>query len=72
MSHASRRAALRGLLRTADVEAMLVTDLVNIRYLSGFSGSNAALLVHVDGDAASRFATDGRYATQSGIQVPDL
>ena len=72
MSHASRRAALRGLLRAADVEALLVTDLVNVRYLSGFTGSNASLLVHVDGDAASRFLTDGRYATQSVTEVPDL
>ena len=27
---------------------MLVTDLVNVRYLSGFTGSNAALLVFAD------------------------
>jgi Xaa-Pro aminopeptidase len=70
--HASRRAALRGLLRAADVEALLVTDLVNVRYLTGFTGSNASLLVHVDGDAASRFCTDGRYVTQSAVEVPDL
>jgi Xaa-Pro aminopeptidase len=57
----SRRAALRLLLRAAEVDALLVTDLVNIRYLTGFTGSNAALLVHADGDAASRFCTDGRY-----------
>ena len=70
--HAFRRAALRGLLRAADVEALLVTDLVNVRYLTGFTGSNASLLVHVDGDAASRFCTDGRYVTQSAVEVPDL
>jgi Xaa-Pro aminopeptidase len=69
---ASRRAALRGLLRAADVEALLVTDLVNVRYLTGFTGSNAALLVHAAGDGASRFCTDGRYTTQSAGEVPDL
>jgi Xaa-Pro aminopeptidase len=69
---ASRRAALRGLLRAADIEALLVTDLVNVRYLTGFTGSNASLLVHVDGDATSRFLTDGRYDTQSAAEVPDL
>ena len=72
MSHASRRAALRGLLRAVDVEALLVTDLVNVRYLTGFTGSNATLLLHVDGDAASRFCTDGRYATQSAAEVREL
>jgi Xaa-Pro aminopeptidase len=72
VTHASRRAALRGLLRAADVEALLVTDLVNVRYLTGFTGSNASLLVHVDGDAASRFCTDGRYRTQAAVEVPDL
>jgi Xaa-Pro aminopeptidase len=72
VSHATRRAALRGLLRAADVEALLVTDLVNVRYLTGFTGSNASLLLHVDGDVLSRFCTDGRYTTQSAVQVPDL
>jgi Xaa-Pro aminopeptidase len=72
VSHATRRAALRGLLRAADVEALLVTDLINVRYLTGFTGSNASLLLHVDGDRASRFCTDGRYATQSASEVPDL
>ena len=72
MAHASRRAALRGLLRAADVDALLVTDLVNIRYLTGFTGSNAALLVHAHGEPLSRFCTDGRYATQAAVEVPDL
>ena len=35
---AARRAALRALLPAADVDALLVTDLVNIRYLTGFTG----------------------------------
>ena len=48
------RRALRALLPRRGVDALLVTDLVNIRYLTGFTGSNAALLVHVDGDARSR------------------
>ncbi|OZM78212.1 Xaa-Pro peptidase family protein [Pseudonocardia sp. MH-G8] len=73
---ARRRAALRALLPAVDggagVDALLVSDLVNIRYLTGFTGSNAALLVHADGDAASRFCTDGRYRTQAAAQVPDL
>ena len=68
---AARRAALRALLPTG-VDALLVTDLVNVRYLTGFTGSNAALLVHVDGDAQSRLCTDGRYRAQVAAEVPDL
>jgi Xaa-Pro aminopeptidase len=50
---------------------MLVTDLINVRYLSGFTGSNAALLVFADGHGAV-LATDGRYRTQAAQQAPDL
>ena len=49
---------------------MLVTRLVNVRYLSGFTGSNAALLIRAD-DETPVLATDGRYRTQAGQQVPD-
>ena len=67
-----RRDALRALLPAAGVDALLVTDLVNVRYLTGFTGSNAALLVHADGDAKSRLCTDGRYRAQVAAEVPDL
>ena len=50
---------------------MLVTDLINVRYLSGFTGSNAALLMFADGDGAV-LATDGRYRTQAARQSPDV
>jgi Xaa-Pro aminopeptidase len=72
MSCSARRAALRALLPGAGADALLVTDLVNVRYLTGFTGSNAALLVHADGDGASRLCTDGRYRTQAAAEVPDL
>jgi Xaa-Pro aminopeptidase len=69
---ASRRAALRRALQPLGVDALLVTDLINVRYLTGFTGSNAALLVHASGDGRSRFCTDGRYREQSAVEVPDL
>jgi Xaa-Pro aminopeptidase len=53
------------------VDAMLVSDLVNVRYLSGFTGSNAALLVFA-GDTPTVLATDARYRTQAARQAPDL
>jgi len=70
MTHAGRRALLRARLADLDVPAALVTRLVNVRYLTGFTGSNAALLVAADGRDV--LATDGRYATQSAQQAADL
>jgi len=70
--HDRRRGALRTLLHQNGVDALLVTDLLNIRYLTGFTGSNAALLLHAGGDAKTLFCTDGRYTTQSAVEVPDL
>ena len=70
MAEALRRDALRGLLRERDLDALLVVDLLNIRYLTGFTGSNAALLITVDGDDI--FCTDGRYTLQAQRQVPDM
>jgi Xaa-Pro dipeptidase len=67
--HAERRDRLRAALTDAGHEAALVTRLVNVRYLTGFSGSNGALLV-TPTDAV--LATDGRYVTQSAAQAPDV
>ena len=49
---------------------MLVSDLVNVRYLSGFTGSNAALLIRTESETPV-LATDGRYRTQAAAQAPD-
>jgi Xaa-Pro aminopeptidase len=38
-----RRDRLRRRMEAAELDAMLVTDLVNVRKLTGFTGSNAAL-----------------------------
>ncbi|AYF74412.1 aminopeptidase P family protein [Nocardia yunnanensis] len=72
--HALRRANLRNLLVENRIDALLVTDLINIRYLTGFTGSNAALLVYAWDSSEDRtiICTDGRYITQVGVQVPDL
>ena len=48
MTISQRRDRLRARLVAAELDAMLVTDLVNVRYLSGFTGSNAALLIRAD------------------------
>ncbi|MEP6696010.1 MAG: aminopeptidase P family protein [Pseudonocardiales bacterium] len=70
MSAADRRDLLRHRLAALDAPAALVTRLVNVRYLTGFTGSNAALLVCADGTDV--LATDGRYTTQAAQQAPDI
>ncbi|ORX02319.1 X-Pro dipeptidase [Mycobacterium triplex] len=71
MTHSHRRDNLKSQIGAKGLDAMLVTDLINVRYLSGFSGSNGALLVFAD-DREAILATDGRYRTQAAAQAPDL
>jgi Xaa-Pro aminopeptidase len=54
------------LLPDAGVDAMLVTNLVNVRYLTGFTGSNGVALV---GPLHRAFATDFRYVEQAADEV---
>ncbi|MEN3538579.1 aminopeptidase P family protein [Microbispora sp. ZYX-F-249] len=72
MTHASRRARLAAALPEHDTAAVLVTWPVNVRYLTGLSSSNAAVLVTGTGEAA--LATDSRYletaeAVCEGVEV---
>ncbi|MGO1950627.1 MAG: M24 family metallopeptidase [Mycobacteriaceae bacterium] len=57
-----RREKVAAAVKDAGHENLLVSDLKNIRYLTGFSGSNAAVLLSSDGSAT--IVTDGRYDTQ--------
>src|SRR5688500_9670518 len=63
---AGRIDRLRELFPEAGVDALFVTRLVNIRYLTGFTGSAALLLV---GPEEVLFVTDGRYKDQSADQL---
>ncbi|MCW1959954.1 MAG: Xaa-Pro peptidase family protein [Mycobacterium sp.] len=71
MTHCQRRERLAACLAVEGLDALLVSDLVNVRYLTGFTGSNAALLVFAD-DTPPVLATDSRYRTQAARQAPDL
>ncbi|MFM9032736.1 MAG: M24 family metallopeptidase [Mycobacterium sp.] len=71
MTHCQRRGRLASCLAADELDAVLVSDLVNVRYLTGFTGSNAALLVFGD-DTPDVLATDSRYRTQAARQAPDL
>ncbi len=61
-----RAERLSELLPDAGVEVMLVTNLVNVRYLTGYTGSNGIALV---GPHVRRFVTDFRYVEQSAAEV---
>jgi Xaa-Pro aminopeptidase len=66
MQVAGRVDRLRDRLDAAGCDALLVTKLVNIRYLTGFTGSAALVLVTAD---EVLFVTDGRYRDQSHDQL---
>jgi len=68
--HNARRARLAALVAERDAGALLVTRLVNVRYLTGLASSNAALLVRADGPAV--LATDARYAGTAAETAGDL
>ncbi|MDQ4144052.1 MAG: Xaa-Pro peptidase family protein [Actinomycetota bacterium] len=68
MDHGRRLASAVGLLDAEEVDALLVTDPVNVRYLTGFTGTNGQVLVTRSG---ATFLTDARYEAQAGVVVRD-
>jgi Xaa-Pro aminopeptidase len=62
----ARQAALRAAVAAAELDGLLVTHLPNIRYLTGFTGSAAVLLVAAEG---AILISDFRYAAQAPIEV---
>ena len=66
---AARVAALRDGLTAAHVDALVLTSLPNVRYLTGFSGTSALLLVT---QRDVHFITDFRYDTQVRDEVGAL
>jgi Xaa-Pro aminopeptidase len=67
---ADRRRRAVEALAGLGAEGLLVTTLVNVRYLTGFTGSNGALVLAADGTGT--FLTDGRYRDQAVYEVPNL
>lgn len=64
----SRRSRLKSFFEDNALDAILFTNLTNIRYLCGFSGSEGALLLTRE-DAW--FLCDSRYTTQAAEEVYD-
>jgi len=69
MDVAARVPRLQALLGEAGCDALLVTSITNIRYLTGFSGSAALVAVPAAGSEAMVFVTDGRYGDQAADQL---
>jgi Xaa-Pro aminopeptidase len=57
------------LIPDLEIDALLITSLPNVRYLSGFTGSNGQILLMKD---HGTFLTDSRYAEQSRHEVVEL
>jgi Xaa-Pro aminopeptidase len=71
-AQAARTLRVVELLRERELDVLLVGELVNLRYLTGFTGSNGLALIATGAGRRPRFLTDFRYATQSAEQVPEL
>ena len=61
-----RAERLAVLLPAEEIDVVLVSDLVNVRYLTGYDGSNGIALI---GPRTRAFATDFRYVEQAAAQV---
>ena len=62
----NRQSNLKNVLAEKGLDGILITNLTNIRYISGFTGSAASCLITMDGQY---FISDGRYIEQSKSQV---
>ena len=76
MSLILRRKRAAAATKAAGVEALLVTHLPDVRWLSGFTGSNAALVLDSGrkGRTAGRAVlfTDGRYTAQAKAEAAGM
>jgi Xaa-Pro aminopeptidase len=64
-----RLARLRAALTAKELPALLVTAEANVRYLSGFTGSNGTLVIDAE---RALLLTDFRYLAQAAQQAPQF
>ncbi len=62
----SRPGRLEAAVVGSEVDALLVSDLSNVEYLTGFTGTNGACLV---GDGIRTFFTDFRYSDRAAAEI---
>ncbi len=68
-TYSSRRADLVSRLTSSEESGLVVTKLSDIRWLTGFTGSSACVVVF---DGSVTLFTDGRYTEQSLLECPDI
>ena len=71
IDYLSRRNRLREHIAGLNLAALVVTTPSNVRYLSGFTGSNGSVVVGTSA-GHDRLSTDFRYYTQADAQCRDL
>jgi Xaa-Pro aminopeptidase len=69
MPHAARRRSLARQLKPLALDALLVSNPVNVTYLTGFTGEASYLIV---GRARQLLVTDGRFTGQLADECPGL
>ena len=62
MDYERRIGKVQALLADHEIDALLVTNLTNVSYLTGLSGTNGQMLLDSRG---AQFFTDGRYAARA-------
>jgi Xaa-Pro aminopeptidase len=72
VSEKARRKLAAAAARKARVQALLVTHLPDVRWLCGFTGSNAAVVLPANGTARPVLVTDGRYTEQAKDETDGL
>ena len=68
MSFKNRINCLKQEISQKNLDGIYITNLTNVRYLTGFTGSAGSVLIL---DNEQHFFTDGRYIEQSKEQVKD-
>ena len=64
-----RISSLLDAIHAEKIDALLVTDEINVRYLTGFTGDSTYLIVS---DSITLLLSDGRYESQIATQCPDI
>ena len=64
----NRLKKLKVIMNNAGYNAFYISNITNVRYLSGFTGSSGFLLITDNGDY---FFSDGRYTEQSKNEIFD-